>query len=48
MLCARSRPGRADGGRGHLRSGTWLDGPGSTLPGRTGNQVGATVAVSDY
>ena len=25
-----------------------LDGPGSTLSGRTGNQVGATVAVTDY
>ena len=25
-----------------------LDGPGSTLPGRTGNQVGATVSVTDY
>ena len=25
-----------------------LDGPGSTLPGRTGNQVGVSVAVTDY
>jgi hypothetical protein len=25
-----------------------LDGPGSTLSGRTGNQVGAAVAVTDY
>jgi hypothetical protein len=25
-----------------------LDGPGSTLSGRTGNQVGATVSVTDY
>jgi hypothetical protein len=25
-----------------------LDGPRSTLPGRTGNQVGATVSVTDY
>jgi hypothetical protein len=25
-----------------------LDGPGSTLPGRTGDQVGVTVAVTDY
>jgi len=25
-----------------------LDGPGSTFPGHTGNQVGATVAVTDY
>ncbi len=25
-----------------------LDGPGSTLSGHTGNQVGATVSVTDY
>jgi hypothetical protein len=25
-----------------------LDGPGSTLSGRAGNQVGATVSVTDY
>ena len=33
-------------------SGGWhfetLDGPGSTISGRTGNQVGASVAVTDY
>jgi hypothetical protein len=72
MLCAHSRPGRADGGRCHtngpqvyytdatahsLRHAWWtsdgwhfetLDGPGSTLSGRTDDQVGASVAVTDY